>query len=587
MPQSRPLALALALALAALPVSGLAQRAFGEPGRAPVAQTMPSIDFRAPAFEALPARRLDFDALAPSRLEALQRHNQAMGGKRLQIAVHRNVADEARGLVPEQLDWQALDGGQVGRLDIHAGGAAALRMALDLTGLPDAAELRMAGSGADGVQRVRVAEARGQLDGEGRYWTPVIDGDWARIEVWLPGQAQAIAPRIEAISHFVASPLQSTGFTKALGSSGACNIDVVCRATTLGQAFVDAENAVARMVFSNSGGSFTCTGTLLNDSVAGTQVPYFFSAHHCIETQAEASTLVTFWNYETPTCGLRSAGPNIQWSGGADLLWSSLASDALLLRLRVGSNNPLPAGVFFAGWDASPLSPNTAAIGIHHPSGDNKKFSRGSHPGFNTLNLGTTTGSFARVTWAEGTTEGGSSGSGLFTLTGGQYLLRGGLYGGDANCTNSGGADVAGGNRDFYSRLDQVFPNLQPWLGSGQPVTGPTRDYTGNWFVPAESGWGLQVFPFPGQIFVLFFVYDSAGRPAWYRMQGPWTGADTATLDLERPSIAAPWGNSFNPAGLSWTTVGSATLTFTSNSNATLSFNDGAANRTVTLTRLQ
>ena len=105
--------------------------------------------------------------------------------------------------------------------------------------------------------------------------------------------------------------------------------------------------------------------------------------------------------------------------------------------------------------------------------------------------------------------------------------------------------------------------------------------------MPAESGWGLQVFPFPGQIFVLFFVYDSAGRPAWYRMQGPWSGPDTASLALERPNLAGAWGNSFNPNAVSFTPVGSATLTFTSATQATLQFNDGAANRTVTLTRLQ
>lgn len=585
MPQHRPLVLALALALAALPTGAAAMRVFGEPGRAPVAQALPAADFRAPAFERLPARQLAFDALPAGRVEALQRHNQAMGGKRLQIAVHRNVADEALQAAPATLDWQALDGGRVGRLQVHASGAAALRLALDLDGLPEAAELRI-GGGFGGVQAVTVAAARQQLDGEGRYWTPVSDGALAELEVWVPGTAVA-APRVVAISHFVDSPLRGGGFTKSLGSSGACNIDVVCRAASLGQAFVDAENAVARMVFTESTGSFTCTGTLLNDSVPATQVPYFFSAHHCIDTQAVANTLVTFWEYETPTCGLRSAGPNQQWTGGADLLWSSLASDALLLRLRVGSTNPLPAGVFFAGWDASTLGPGTPVIGIHHPSGDNKKFSRGSHPGFNTLNLGTTTGSFARATWAEGTTEGGSSGSGLFTLVGDQYLLRGGLYGGDASCANSGGADVPGGNRDFYSRFDQVFPHLQPWLGSGQPVAGPTRDYTGNWFVPAESGWGLQVFPFPGQIFVLFFVYDGAGRPAWYRMQGPWSGPDTASLALERPNLAGAWGNSFDPNAVSFTPVGSATLTFTSATQATLQFNDGIANRTVTLTRLQ
>lgn len=577
----RLLSLAVLLALAAsASVSTAAPRVFGEPARTPAAS--PAIDFRAPAFERLPARTMVFDALATSRLEALQRHNRAMGGKRLQIAIHRNVADEALSVAPITLDWQPLDGGQVGRLTVEARGAVALRLALDLSELPDAAELRIGGQDAE-VQAVTVAAARQQLDGEGRFWTPVTAGERADLEIWLPGAQTAAAPRVVAISHFIASPLQG-GFTKALGRSGACNIDVVCRAASLGQAFVNAENAVARMVFSDSTGSFTCTGTLLNDTVAATQVPYFFSAHHCIDSPAIANTLLTFWEYETPTCGLLSPGPNRQLSGGADLLWSSESSDALLLRLR---GTP-PAGSFFAGWDAGTLSAGTPVIGIHHPSGDNKKFSRGSHPGFNTLDVGGgVTGSYARVTWAEGTTEGGSSGSGLFTLVSGQYLLRGGLYGGDASCANSGGADVVGGNRDFYSRLDQVFPNLRVWLAPDQVTAGPTRDYTGNWFVPAEPGWGIQVFPFPGQIFVLFFVYDSAGRPAWYRMQGAWSGVDTASLALERPTLAGAWGNSFNPAAVSFSPVGSATLSFTSATQATLQFNDGAANRTVTLSRLQ
>ena len=94
----RPLSFAVLLALAAsAPAAIAAPRVFGEPARAPAA-ALPATDFRAPAFERLPARTLAFDALAGSRLEALQRNNRAMGGKRLQIAIHRNVADEALGL---------------------------------------------------------------------------------------------------------------------------------------------------------------------------------------------------------------------------------------------------------------------------------------------------------------------------------------------------------------------------------------------------------------------------------------------------------------------------------------------------------
>jgi hypothetical protein len=198
--------------------------------------------------------------------------------------------------------------------------------------------------------------------------------------------------------------------------------------------------------------------------------------------------------------------------------------------------------------------------------------------------VGTAAASFIRANWQEGTTEGGSSGSGLFTLTSGQYVLRGGLFGGTASCGNSNGPDVNQGNRDFYSRLDQVYPSLQQWLGTATTV-GPTRDYTGAWFVPTESGWGLTVFNFPGQMFALFFVYDSQGRPTWYRFQGPWTGSDVVTAPLDRAASAA-WSATFNPNGVSYTNVGTGTMTFTSATSATLTFNDGTVNRTVTLSKI-
>ena len=86
-------------------------------------------------------------------------------------------------------------------------------------------------------------------------------------------------------------------------------------------------------------------------------------------------------------------------------------------------------------------------------------------------------------------------------------------------------------------------------------------------------------------MFALFFVYDTAGRPAWYRLQGSWTGSDQITSGLDRPSAPA-WNNSFNAGAITYTRVGTATLTFTSATSATLSFNDGTVNRTVTLSKI-
>lgn len=575
-PQILAAAVLASLAALATPVAS-AQSVRGEPLRLENAKRDVAQAFKAATVA--PQATMRFQTLDNARIVAMQRHNVANGAKRLQIGIHRRVADEAETLMPADLAWTPVAGGKVLRFDVSSPGAAALRVALDLRSLPDGAELRVASGSGGVVEFADAAAMRAGVDGDGLYWSPVTDGDTQRLELFLPDGAAAFTPTTRAASHFVTSPLRPLNLAKALGGSGACNIDVACRTTSLGQAFINAKNAVAHMVFQEGGTSYVCTGTLLNDSVPATQVPYFYSAAHCISTQAVANTLTTFWNYETPTCGVRSSGTNTQFAGGADLLFATLSSDAAFMRLR---GTP-PAGAFFAGWNAATLTAPTATIAIHHPAGDNKKYSRGTHNGF-TANVsieGQVVTSTARSSWAEGTTEGGSSGSGLFTLSGSDYQLRGGLAGGGASCANTGLSEGAG-NVDYYSRFDQVYPSLQQWLGA---AAGPSRDYTGAWFVPTESGWGLTVFPFTGQLFALFFVYDSQGRPAWYRFQGAWTGADVVTANLDRPTGPA-WSSSFNPNAVSYTTVGSGTMTFTSATSATLTFNDGTVTRTVTLSKL-
>jgi hypothetical protein len=574
------LAAAVLASLAALSAPlATAQSVRGEPLKLENAKRNVAHTFKAATLA--PQATLRFQSLDTERVAAMQRHNVAHGAKRLQIGIERDVADEASTLLPATLEWAPVAGGQVLRIDVASPEAAAMRVGFDLRGAPDGAELRVASASGGVVEFVDAAGMEAGVDGNGIYWSPVTDGESQRVELFVPNGTAGFSPQVRRVSHFVTSPLRPLNLAKALGDADPrCNIDVACRTVTLGQPFINAKNAVARMVFQD-GGSFTCTGTLLNDSVPATQVPYFYSAAHCFSNQTVASTLVTFWNYETPTCGVNNSGANTQLAGGADLLFATLSSDALFLRLRATP----PGGAFFAGWNASTLTPSTNAIAIHHPQGDIKKYSRGTHSGFssNVQFQGDPqiVTSAARSSWAEGTTEGGSSGSGLFTLSGSDYQLRGGLFGGGASCDNTGQSEAAG-NVDYYSRFDQVYPSLQQWLGT---AAGPTRDYTGAWFVPAESGWGLTVFNFPGQMFALFFVYDSQGRPAWYRFQGPWTGSDVVTAPLAR-ATGPVWSSSFNPSSVSYTNIGTATMTFTSATAATLTFSDGTVNRTVTLSKI-
>src|SRR5690606_24690342 len=160
-----------------------------------------------------------------------------------------------------------------------------------------------------------------------------------------------------------------------IGESESCNVDTACRVGELGADFVSAKNAVAHMQFVIAGeGTYICTGTLLADTVSASQIPYFYSANHCIDNQTVASTLNTFWKYEATGCRSGIVAAKVQLAGGATYLYSDPdtsdsvpnGTDGLLLRL----NNTPPAGAEFARWDSAPLAPSRALIGIPPPVGD-------------------------------------------------------------------------------------------------------------------------------------------------------------------------------------------------------------------------
>jgi hypothetical protein len=150
----------------------------------------------------------------------------------------------------------------------------------------------------------------------------------------------------------------------------------------------------------------------------------------------------------------------VQLPGGAQLLYADSNSDAMLMLL----NNSPPTGAFFSGWEATTLATGTAVTAVHHPAGDLKKVSLGTMGGFGDSNGGSTP-TFIISNWnslATGVTEGGSSGSGLFTAVGQpatEYRLRGGLNGGPSDCTAS-----ASSLHDYYSRFDRVYPSLSAYL---------------------------------------------------------------------------------------------------------------------------
>lgn len=454
---------ALLAALAAVPTIAAASEAPGEPSRtAPAA----AVHWRAAGYPAADVARMAYGEMPARRLLDLQRKNAAPGLKATQIGIARDAVQEGAQSHLPALKWVPVAGGWVARAEVRSMDAMGLRVGLDVSGLADRVEMRFAGSARpnDVVAVMTGAEAKRLPGTDGRFWTPGTDGETQIIELFRPKGVPAFAARIDApvLSHLVTDSRNSFKLVEKIGESGSCNVDVICRVGELGQNYVNAKNAVARMVFVLSGSSYLCTGTLLADTVPQTQVPYFLSANHCFSSntnvppvpsqmQTVANTLNTYWNYETTGCGNFTSTPVTQLTGGATYLFSDNNTDGMFIRL----NNAPPATAYFAGWNAATITDGTAVFAIHHPHGDSKKVSSGQVISKDADNI--------EIAWLNGTTEGGSSGSGLFTTGPNGFVVRGGLYGGFADCSNSGSTSNTQ-NRDYYSRLDVYFPNIKTWL---------------------------------------------------------------------------------------------------------------------------
>jgi hypothetical protein len=496
--------------------------------------------------------------------------------KRLAIGLARgDELDAAEAQRP--FEWVAVADGLAARKSVTSPEAQAVRVALDLRNA--APELEMSFFGSREPDRVfgpyRLADI---ADRSEPWWSPLTQGETITVEFFVPSaDVPGADPRIANVGHLLVDPSDRLARDKRvedIGDSGACNVDVPCSSLNASTAFRNLAASVAQMVFNDGGFTYLCTGTLLNDMDTSTQRPWFYSANHCFDKesppyrtpaqmQSIANSLTTLWFFEAAACG--SSAPNPNWqqvAGGATYVYNSRASDALFIRL----NNAPPAGAFYSGWDASALGNGSAVVDVHHPEGDLKKVSQGQFLGFSRWDSATPAASHIEIRWSSGTTEGGSSGSGIFTLGGGQYVLRGGLHGGDALCSNPSGTDL-------FSRFDQVYPNLSQYLAAGTAAPDINQaGLDGMWFNPASSGQGfaLQVVPNVasgrGYLQGGWFTFDVApaggtDRQRWYSLGGE-VFAGRSSADL---TIYQNVGGNFNKSpATSAIAVGNATLAFSS-----------------------
>ena len=95
-------------------------------------------------------------------------------------------------------------------------------------------------------------------------------------------------------------------------------------------------------------------------------------------------------------------------------------------------------------------------------------------------------------------------------------------------------------------------------------------DYSGHWWDPNDPGWGLFIWhDARDNVLAAWFTYGADGKPIWYVFQPTWqTVAVTVSADLLRTS-RAPGTTIPPPNPTTYTTVGSASLDFTTFVNPT------------------
>jgi lysyl endopeptidase len=501
-----------------------------------------------------PSSKVRLGALDASVRERLNA-GQDIDEKRVAVGASRSIAGEALSTEGSGAPkWTAAGSGFATQVEITSAGALSLRLALRAKSLPAGAEIRVRGTTARVVGPISAETVVAATLDQGAYWTPVTEGETQSVEIWVPAGADTSRTRfsIETLSHLTAKP------SSLFKTAGSCHEDVVCHASS-NPALAKAARSVAKLVYTENGVTYMCSGTLINDGDQSSQVPYLYTAAHCIGTQAAAATLNTFWFFDAAACGSKGTADFRQLSGGATLLYANTDTDAALVRLT----DRAPEGAWFSGWDAATLAPGTALVGLHHPGGELKKIAMGQalEP------TAATGGSYATATWLAGTTERGSSGSGIFSLSGGEYVLRGGLKGGSASCESSGKpADPS--NRDYYSRVDLEAPKLRTWLAAGP---APLQDYTDMWWNPAEPGWGVSVQQHAdNRVFATYYLYDRDGKPTWLVMpEARWATAFAVEGAVYRASGPGSEG-AYDAKRFSVTPVGTARIEFAHDGQATL-----------------
>lgn len=471
------------------------------------------------------------------------------------------------------LEWKEEDAGiHRAKLLVTSREAAQLRVGFRLSSPPASLRIRVAPASNPGLVNEVHRDAIETAAGGGIVWTPPTEGETQLVELTVAGDNPLSRGRLRMIgaSHLHRS-LDET--PKALGDSLSCQLDVACVSSlgaldaTTKTAFNNKVNATALMlVTADDGSSGTCSGTLLTNDYL---VAIFITAYHCVSSASEANNLVTRWNYQATTCAATQYFTGDLRTGGAVYFAGSQSLDSTVLGLR---ETP-PTYAVLSGWDANGQMPSgSLMLGMHHPRGDLKKTSLGTITGVSgAFTIGSTqypASSFYTTGWQIGLVEPGSSGSGLFVQPANEdYLAFVGLLNSGPAANLACSAATTYVNR--YGRFDTFYPAARRFLRKTY-----SRNYSDLWWNAAEPGWGVNIQHQGETLFATWFTYAANGQGMWLAMSdGQKIAENVYRGDLYR-TTGTPF-NQINGAAafdLPLTQVGSATLSFSSNTAGTFAY---------------
>jgi lysyl endopeptidase len=431
-------------------------------------------------------------SLTPLEKSDLQKRQEATGGpavvgrtKPLKAEVRFSSVDAALLSATSHPAASGLlratpDGGFVWAAAVQSVEAGAIRVEIKGLNLPSGAELFF--FSPDG-QAFGPYSGKGP-NGDGRFWSNTVFGPVGVVLLRHYGpdgaaDLQRTSFTLSSVGHIGAS------FTRALGPGPGlesfCSFNVPCIDNALchtGTPADPARSAVALMQWVSGQFIYTCTGSLLADTVSTSQIPYFLSANHCISTASNASNLETYFQFTIP-CGSTMCPAQTNPGGiqrlGATIKATGTAGDYTLMQL----NQTPPAGSVFLGWNSAPVANtnNVKLYRISHPAWAPQAYSDQhtdtSAPTCNGWPRGQRI--YSRTDVAG--TEGGSSGSPVVNASSQVVGQLSGACGTNVNnaCDNVNNATVDGA-------FAYYFPSVKPFLDPGTctPVTEVCNDAVDN-----------------------------------------------------------------------------------------------------------